>query len=144
MVSLRYRCALLALCGTLSPPLLAQSILLDYRTATYGNPFAGQSSSGSNLFIRTLVTPNTISQPGAYEVLGRIDVYSRLFGSRRTAMRLLAEKAKSMGANAVIETTVWQAPAFPVPVAPHGTGIAVRILDRQILEQLADASSVWE
>lgn len=144
MRTIRHRIALLATLGLLSASAFAQSVLVDHRTATYRHAAGSQASASGKQFVPMLVTFNSPSQPDDYEVLGRIEVHSRNFGSNRTAMRLLAEKARAMGANAVIDTGVWQAPAFPVPLAPHGTGIAVRIHDRQILEQLADASSIWE
>lgn len=125
----------------------AQSILIDSRSATYGNPWPAGSAKGptaTTLNTRTLVTFNSLPAQGDYEVIGRIEVYSRWFGSTRKAMALLGEKARSMGANAVVEAGVWQAPAFPATVAPHGTGIAVRINDHQLLEKLADAASTWE
>lgn len=124
----------------------AQSVLLDHRTATYGNPWRGSTTGpGAHMLNnKTLVTFNSLPAQGNFEVLGRIEVYSRWFGSTRKAMTMLAEKARSLGANAVVETAVWQAPAFPATVAPHGTGIAVRIKDLQLLEKLADSSSTWE
>lgn len=93
---------------------------------------------------KTLVTFNRLPAQGDFEILGRIDVHSRWFGSTGKAMTLLAEKARSLGANAVVEASVWLAPAFPATAAPHGTGIAVRINDHQLLEKLADSSSTWE
>lgn len=140
------RLALLAAFCTLAAPVLAQSVLLDHRTATYGIPLSahGLASGLTDPLKRTLVTFNALPQAGDYEILGRVDVYSRFFGSTRTAMKLLAEKARAMGANAVVETGVWMAPAFPVPVAPHGTGIAVRVRDRELLQRLGDSTSHWE
>lgn len=124
-----------------------QSVLLDHRTATYGNPWQNSTESGpsaTTLNSKTLVTFNSLPAEGDFQILGRIEVYSRWFGSTRRAMAMLGEKAKSMGANAVVETGVWQAPAFPVMVAPHGTGVAVRINDHELLRKLADSSSTWE
>lgn len=124
----------------------AQSMLLDHRTATYGNPWHGSTAgpSAHTLNTKTLITFNSLPAQGDFQILGRIEVYSRWFGSTRKAMALLGEKARSMGANAVVEAGVWQAPAFPATVAPHGTGIAVRINDPRLLEKLADSSSSWE
>lgn len=131
------------LCSTAS----AQSILLDHKSATYGNPWQGTAPSGPTAHMlnnKTLVTFNRLPAQGDFEILGRIDVHSRWFGSTGKAMTLLAEKARSLGANAVVEASVWLAPAFPATAAPHGTGIAVRINDHQLLEKLADSSSTWE
>lgn len=140
------RICLVAAAGLACTVASAQSVLLDHRTATYGNPWRGSTNgpTAHTLNNKTLVTFNSLPAQGDFEVLGRIDVYSRWFGSTRKAMTMLGEKARSLGANAVVEAGVWQAPAFPATVAPHGTGIAVRIKDIQILEKLADSSSTWE
>lgn len=140
------RLCLLAAAGLACSTASAQSVLLDHRSATYGNPWLGSKTSPSayTLNNKTLVTFNKLPAQGDFEILGRIDVYSRWFGSTRKAMTLLGEKAHSMGANAVVEAGIWQAPAFPATVAPHGTGIAVHIKDMQLLEKLADSSSSWE
>jgi len=140
------RLSLAAAAGLACTQASAQSVLLNHQTATYGNPWPSGTTgpSARTLNSKTLVTFNSLPAQGDFEVLGRIEVYSRWFGSTRKAMTLLGEKARSMGANAVVETGVWQAPAFPATVAPHGTGIAVRINDYQLLEKLADSSSTWE
>lgn len=143
----RLKCCLAVAIALTCPAVSAQSILIDNRTATYGNPWPAGSAKGptaTTLNTRTLVTFNRLPATGDYEVIGPIEVYSRWFGSPRKAMTLLGEKARSMGANAVVEAGVWLAPAFPATVAPHGTGIAVRINDHQLLEKLADSSSTWE
>lgn len=140
------RLSLAAAAGLACTQASAQSVLLNHQTATYGNPWPSGTTdpSARTLNSKTLVTFNSLPAQGDFEVLGRIEVYSRWFGSTRKAMTLLGEKARSMGANAVVETGVWQAPAFLATVAPHGTGIAVRINDYQLLEKLADSSSTWE
>lgn len=136
--------ALMVSAGT---PALAQSILLDPVTATYGRPWPNTGTPGSSanfLSSRTLVTSKALPAEGDFEVLGRIDVESQWFGSTGKARKLLAEKARTMGGNAVVESRVWQAPAFPAIVAPHGSGVAVRIKDRELLESLNDSTSTWE
>jgi hypothetical protein len=145
--TLRIRlCLIIALLAS-APAAFAQSILLDHRTATYGNPLHNlppQGPSATTLNTRTLVTTKALPAEGDFEVLGQIDVYSRWFGHASKARKLLAEKAKGLGANAVFESQVWLAPAFPATVAPHGRGIAVRINDYQLLEKLADSAGSWE
>jgi hypothetical protein len=128
-------------------PAMAQSILLDSQTATYGNPWQAGGKTGASanfLNTRTLVTSKTLPAEGDFEILGRIDVEARWFGSTAKATKLLGEKAKSMGGNAVVESRTWQAAAFPAIVAPHGSGIAVRVKDHELLESLADSASTWE
>jgi hypothetical protein len=139
-------CLMIALL-LLGLPAMAQSILLDPVTATYGSPWHGSGAKGSSANIvntATLVTSKALPAEGDFAILGRIDVHSRWFGSTGKATKLLAEKAKMMGGNAVVESQVWQAPAFPAIVAPHGSGIAVRIDDHELLESMANAGSSWE
>ncbi|MBS1139290.1 MAG: hypothetical protein H6R13_743 [Proteobacteria bacterium] len=144
---LRFRLCLLIALFASGAPAFAQSILLDHRTATYGNPLktgGAQSPTATTLNTRTLVTFNALPAEGDFEVLGQIDVHSRWFGTTSKAMKLLAEKSKFIGGNAVVESRVWLAPAFPAMIAPHGSGIAVRINDQKLLESLADSASTWE
>lgn len=93
---------------------------------------------------KVLVTFNQLPASGDFEVIGPISVYKRWFGGTGAAMQLLGQKAREIGANAVVESRVWLAPAFPAQVAPHGSGIAVRIRDAKILEALVDEASSWE
>lgn len=81
---------------------------------------------------------------GSYEVLGPIYVNKHWFGGLDSAKKELAAAAREMGANVVLETRVWLAPAFPVPAAPHGQGIALRIRDTNLIEELTDQFSTWE
>lgn len=93
---------------------------------------------------KVLVTFNGLPPEGSYELVGPISVFKRWFGGTGTAMRLLGERARELGANAVVSTSVWLAPAFPAQVAPHGKGIAIRVKDPRVLEMLADQASTWE
>lgn len=107
---------------------------------------AAQSDQGSigEHAGKVLVTFNQLPASGDFEVIGPISVYKRWFGGTGAAMQLLGQKAREIGANAVVESRVWLAPAFPAQVAPHGSGIAVRIRDAKILEALVDEASSWE
>lgn len=93
---------------------------------------------------KILVSFNQLPASGDFEIIGPISVYKRWFGGTGAAMQLLGQKARELGANAVVESRVWLAPAFPAQVAPHGSGIAVRIRDIKILEALVDDASSWE
>jgi hypothetical protein len=93
---------------------------------------------------KVLVTFNQLPASGDYEIIGPISVFKRWFGGTGASMQLLGQKARELGANAVVESRVWLAPAFPAQVAPHGSGIAVRIRDIKILEALVDEASSWE
>lgn len=128
-------------------PVMAQSILLDPARATYGNPWVTpfpKGSSASPLDAKVLVTASALPAQGEFEPLGALYVQSRWPGGTGKATKLLAEQAKGMGANAIVEARVWQALAFPAVVAPHGSGIAVRIKDDDLLRSLANTTSTWE
>lgn len=124
---------LLACLGLCSPSIYADSVS--------ETPAQVSSEARSD---KILVTFNALPAAGNFEVLGPIYVFKRWFGGTGAAMSLLGEKARSMGANAVVESSVWLAPAFPAQVAPHGKGIAVRVNDPKLLQALADESSTWE
>jgi hypothetical protein len=128
-------------------PASAQSILLDPITATYGNPWVTPRTpviSSGSIEIKVLVTTSALPAEGEFKVLGPLNVQSRWPGFTSKATKLLAEKARNMGANVVVEARTWQAPAFPAGIAPHGSGIAVRIVDEDLLHSLVDSGSTWE
>lgn len=93
---------------------------------------------------KILVTKKSLPATGAYEVIESISVYSRWFGTKDDALRMLRERARDMGANAVVDSVTWLAPAFPATVAPHAMGTAVRIREIELLEAMADSTSTWE
>lgn len=128
-------------------PASAQSILLDSRSATYGNPWvtpSAQVASSAGADSKVLVTASALPAKGDFEALGALHVQSRWPGGSGKANKLLADQARGMGANAVVEARSWQGLAFPAVVAPHGSGIAVRIADDELLRSLAGSGSSWE
>jgi hypothetical protein len=115
----------------------------DARSATYyGLPeFAHGSYVSSG---RVLLSFNGLPADSAYEVIGPISVYKRWYGGLSTARRMLADQARALGANAIVETRVWLAPAFPAKAAPHGSGIAIRVNHPDVLQSLMGDGSSWE
>jgi hypothetical protein len=79
-----------------------------------------------------------------YEVIGPIQVFKRGYGSTGMAFHMLGDKAREVGANAVVEASAWLAPAFPANVAPHGKGIAVFIENPKALDELSKNGGRWE
>ncbi|MFN0304121.1 MAG: hypothetical protein ACKVQU_27630 [Burkholderiales bacterium] len=101
---------------------------------------AAPSIAGPKVLILGTAIPSNI----VHEIVGRINVFQRWFGGTGHAYRMLGDKARELGANAVVESRVWLAPAFPAHVAPHGTGIAVRVKDAAKLEEISRAGGRWE
>ncbi|PKO39112.1 MAG: hypothetical protein CVU33_06375 [Betaproteobacteria bacterium HGW-Betaproteobacteria-6] len=128
-------------------PVGAQSILLDPNTATYGPPWVTpmpQGSSASPRDTKVLITTSALPVQGDFETLGALYVKSGWPGSTSKAKKLLAEQAKGLGANVVVEARVWQGLAFPAVVAPQGSGIAILVRDSEQLESLVSSGSTWE
>jgi hypothetical protein len=82
----------------------------------------------------------------AHDVIGRVDVFQRSYGGIGDAAKLLGNKGREVGANAIVEYRVWLAPAGFAAAAPHGTGIAVRVRDARRLEELGRTGGAarWE
>ncbi len=94
---------------------------------------------------RRVLILSTPLPPGVeFERIGRISVYKRSFGGTGQAFRMLGDKGRELGANAVIESSVRLKPAFPVMVAPHGWGTAVRVKNETALEEIGKSSGRWE
>jgi hypothetical protein len=91
-----------------------------------------------------IVWGSTLPADIEYEVIGPVSVYKRWFGGMSQAYPLLADKAREMGGNAVLEAHAWLSPAFPAQVAPHGKGIVIRVKDPAKLEKLAAEDGQWE
>lgn len=93
---------------------------------------------------KVLITYNTLPESGNFEVVGPIYATKRWFGGADVVTKSLGEQARALGANAVVDFKLWWAPAFPVPAAPHGKGIAVKVNDQALLKTLVDDASYWE
>jgi hypothetical protein len=66
------------------------------------------------------------------------------YGSPDIAYELLAEEARELGANAVIEAHTWLSPSLLSWASPHGEGIAIRVKDVSKLEALSkDPRAHW-
>jgi len=70
----------------------------------------------------------------SYVSVSRIDVGKIWYGSTDGVLDSLADRARQLGANAVIETKTWHQPAGFAWSAPEGSGLAVRVADIKSLE----------
>jgi hypothetical protein len=91
-----------------------------------------------------IIWGSTLPADIEYEVIGPVSVYKRWYGGMSQAYPLLADKARELGGNAILEAHAWLSPAFPVQVAPHGKGIVIRVKDPAKLERLAADDGQWE
>lgn len=133
--SLRPALAILLLAASIGGA-LAQTYAPTYRSDSLGQ----QALRGDKI----LITKKSLPATGAYEVIESVWAYSRWFGNKDDVIRMLREQARSLGANAIVETGTWYAPAFPSTLAPHASGIAVRIREIELLEAMTDSTSTWE
>lgn len=83
--------------------------------------------------------------PGVdHDVLGRVEVFQRSYGGIGDSYRLLGDKGREVGANAILEARVWLAPAGFIVTAPHGAGVAVRVRSQARLEEVGKTGGRWE
>ncbi len=75
------------------------------------------------------VTSEALPDTARYEVLGELEVGRVWYGGQDKALVQLAEGARQLGADAVVEVKTWHQPAGWSWSAPHGSGKAVKILD---------------
>jgi uncharacterized protein YbjQ (UPF0145 family) len=68
-------------------------------------------------------------------MIATIDVGKKWYGSSHDAVSAMADRARELGANAVIQSKTWLAPSGFSWAAPHGSGQAVSVRDIKALEQ---------
>jgi hypothetical protein len=77
------------------------------------------------------VTSSGLPPDVSYEVLERIEVGRIWYGRNETAQKQMAERARVIGADAVISARTWHQPSGFSWAAPHGSGTAVKLKDPQ-------------
>ncbi len=70
------------------------------------------------------------------EVIAKIEVGKVWYGGARSVYESLANRARELGADVVVEIKTWHQPSGFAWVAPHGSGIAVKFDDKSVLEEL--------
>jgi hypothetical protein len=82
--------------------------------------------------------------PGAkYEVLAQLEVGKIWYGSSNNVMQSLADGARSIGADAVIEVKTWHQPSGWSWAAPHGSGKAIKITEPASVD-FKNLSGTWK
>jgi len=77
---------------------------------------------------KVFITAESLSGD-AYEFIASIEVGRVWYGSSSKVHVSMADRARSLGADAVIEVRTWHQPAGLSWAAPHGSGKAVRLKD---------------
>ena len=85
---------------------------------------------GGKVFVTEQALPATIK----YETVGTVDVGKIWYGSDKNVLASMAERARQIGANAVINVKTWHQPSGFSWAAPHGHGEAVRLNDVSTLQ----------
>jgi uncharacterized protein YbjQ (UPF0145 family) len=66
----------------------------------------------------------------AYELIGIIDIGKIWYGSTANVLESMAVRGRELGADAVIEVKTWHQPSGFSWAAPHGSGKAVKYIDK--------------
>ena len=77
-----------------------------------------------------------------FELISTIDVGKVWYGSSNSVYKSMAERARQLGANAVVQVKTWHQPAGYAWYAPHGSGQAIRVDDLDLLDSL-DLEGSW-
>jgi hypothetical protein len=85
---------------------------------------------------KVFVTEQSLPAGVDYDVIGTIEVGKVWYGSSDNVLTSMADRARELGANAVIQVKTWHQPSGFSWAAPHGSGEAVRIKDTGSLTSL--------
>jgi hypothetical protein len=78
---------------------------------------------------KVFVTEQTLPAGVEFNLIGTIDVGKVWYGSSQDVLTSMADRARELGANAIIQTKTWYQPSGFSWAAPHGSGQAVRVQD---------------
>ena len=90
------------------------------------------------VFLTEQPLPSTVK----FELVSTIDVGKVWYGSSKSVYKSLAERARQLGANAVVQVKTWHQPAGYSWSAPHGSGQAIYVDDMDLLDAL-DLNGSW-
>jgi hypothetical protein len=85
---------------------------------------------------KVFITEQSLPSSVEFELISNIDVGKIWYGSSSNVLTSMADKARELGANAIIQVKMWHQPSGFSWAAPHGSGQAVRINDIKILDSL--------
>jgi hypothetical protein len=86
---------------------------------------AEQSHANKVLFLDNALPSNV-----EYKLISQIDAGRIWYGGADGVLTQMADKARELGADAVVEIATWHQPSGFAWAAPHGSGKAVKILNK--------------
>ncbi|MDX2300228.1 MAG: hypothetical protein NW204_10930 [Xanthomonadaceae bacterium] len=92
---------------------------------------------------RIYVTRAALPPTAKYEVLGDLEVGKVWYGSSGKVLVSLADGARKLGADAVVEVKTWHQPSGWSWAAPHGSGKAIKITEPTSVD-LASLEGEWK
>ena len=91
---------------------------------------------------KVFVTKQPLPASVAFVPISTIDVGKAWYGSSNKVLETMADRARELGANAVIQTKTWHQPAGWSWASPEGSGQAVRVNDLKSL-QASGINGTW-
>lgn len=82
------------------------------------------SEHNNRVYIITASLPGTVK----YEVLANLEIGKVWYGSSKNVLQSLADGARKVGADAVIDVKTWHQPSGWSWAALHGSGKAIKII----------------
>ena len=85
---------------------------------------------------KVFVTEQSIPAGVEFEVISTVDVGKIWYGASDDVLISMADRARELGANGIVQVKTWKQPSGFSWAAPHGSGQAVRVSDVKALESL--------
>lgn len=85
---------------------------------------------------KVFITQQPLPAGVEFELISTVDVGKIWYGSSNDVLASMADRARELGANGVVQAKTWIQPSGFSWAAPHGSGQAVRISDIKALESL--------
>lgn len=78
---------------------------------------------------KIFITRESLLTTDDFELISTIEIGKVWYGSSRSIYNAMANKARELGADAVIELKTWHQPSGWSWAAPHGSGKAIKFID---------------
>ena len=85
---------------------------------------------------KVFITEQPLPAGVEFELISTVDVGKIWYGSSKNVLVSMADRARELGANGVVQAKTWTQPSGFSWAAPHGSGQAVRVSDIKALESL--------